>query len=236
MLGVNRGVIVVLLLIVVLVVSGCCGPLCDTVTRTVPRISSRRIVGSGALIERELDLEGFTRLEIGSAFDVELTQSSIYSVVVTSDDNVADDVRVTLSGDSLTLTLRPVALSLTNVTLRAEISMPTLDGVELSGASRLEGYIDTDDVRFEVSGASRLYMEGTGGDMRLDASGASRVDLADFRVDDAELEVSGASDVTVYAMGRLDVEASGASTVRYLGNPLMGRIDSSGASTVKPGD
>jgi len=96
--------------------------------------------------------------------------------------------------------------------------------------------MDTEDVRFEVSGASRLTLEGDGGDLRLDASGASQVDLSDFRVDNADLEVSGASQVTVYVTGRLDAEASGASHVGYLGNPRMGRVDSSGASSVSPAD
>jgi hypothetical protein len=232
----NRGVIVVLLLIVALVLTGCCGSLCSSLTRSVPQISTRRITGSGALVTRELDLEGFTRLEIGSAFEVELTQSSIYSVVITTDDNVIDDVRVTLSGETLSIDLEPLSLTLGNITLRAEISMPRLEGAHMSGASRLDGYIDTEDVRFEVSGASRLFLEGDGGDLRLDASGASKVDLSEFRVNDADLDVSGASDVTVYVTGRLDVEASGASSVRYLGNPRMGRVDSSGASSVSPAD
>jgi hypothetical protein len=236
MMRMNQGLMVVLLAVVALMVSGCCGPLCSSLTRSVPEISTRRITGSGALVTRELDLEGFTKLEISSAFEVELTQSSIYSVLITTDDNVVDDVRVTLSGNTLSIDLRPLTLNLGNVTLRAEISMPRLEGAELSGASRLEGYMDTEDVRFETSGASRLFLEGDGGDLRLDASGASRVDLSEFRVDDADLEISGASDVTVYVTGRLDVEASGASKVRYLGNPRMGTVDSSGASSVSPAD
>jgi hypothetical protein len=235
MLRLNRG-LVVLLFIAALALSGCCGPVCSSLTRSVPEITTRRITGSGALVTRDYELEGFTELQISSAFDVELTQSSIYSVVITTDDNVADDVRVTLSGSVLSIDLRPLTLSLGNVTLRAEISMPTLEGAELSGASRLEGYIDTGDVRFEVSGASRLILEGEGGDLRLDASGASQVDLSDFRVDNADLEVSGASQATVYVTGRLDAEASGASQVRYLGDPSLGRVESSGASSVSPAD
>ena len=236
MLRLNRGLMVALLLVAALTLSGCCGPLCSSLTRSVPEISTRRVTGSGALVTREMALEGFTKLEISSAFEVELTQSSMYSVVITSDDNVADDVRVTLSGDTLTIGLRPLSLTMGNVTLRAEISMPRLEGAELSGASRLEGYMDTEDVRFELSGASRLVLEGDGGDLQLGASGASQVDLSDFRVDNASLEVSGASQVTVYVTGRLDAEASGASQVRYLGNPRMGRVESSGASSVSPAD
>jgi len=139
MRGLKPICVVVALSIVALVVSGCCGPLCSSLSRSVTEVSSRRVTGSGVLVTREMDLEGFTKLEISSAFDVDLTQSSIYSVVITTDDNVADDVRVTLSGDTLSIGLSPQTWSLGNVTLRAEISMPRLEGAELSGATRLQG-------------------------------------------------------------------------------------------------
>ena len=50
---------------------------------------------------------------------------------------------------------------------------------------------------------------------------------------DANVEASGASEVTVNASGRLDADASGASDVYYLGSPILGRIDTSGASSVE---
>ena len=45
---------------------------------------------------------------------------------------------------------------------------------------------------------------------------------------------SGASEVTVHVTGQLNAEASGASRVRYRGNPSLGRVDTSGASSVSP--
>jgi hypothetical protein len=68
----------------------------------------------------------------------------------------------------------------------------------------------------------------------VEASGASDVDLVDFAVQSADVQASGASKVTVHVTGRLNVEASGASHVRYRGNPNLGRVDTSGASSVSP--
>ena len=226
----DRGLAIVSLLVLAIGVSACCAP-CSWITER--GITWRGITGSGRLITEELDYQGFTKLEISSAFEVELTQSSEYRVVVTTDDNVVDDLRVDVVGDTLRIGLRPT-IGLSNVTLRAEVSMPILEGLELSGASRLDGEMETGDVRFELSGASRLILDGAGGDLRLNASGASQVDLSGFQVGDADVEVSGASQATVYVTGRLDAEASGASQVRYLGDPTLGRIDTSGASTVSP--
>jgi hypothetical protein len=92
--------------------------------------------------------------------------------------------------------------------------------------------MDTGDLSAEVSGASQLTLDGSGGDLTLDVSGASRADLSQFVVGDANVQASGASQVTVNVEGRLDADASGASRILYRGNPTLGRIESSGASRV----
>jgi hypothetical protein len=57
--------------------------------------------------------------------------------------------------------------------------------------------------------------------------------LADFPVLNANIHLSGSSTATVAPTGRLDVDASGASHVYYLGDPTLGKIDTSGSSTVE---
>jgi hypothetical protein len=73
---------------------------------------------------------------------------------------------------------------------------------------------------------------------RPDPSGllrrSSDVNLTDFPVADADVNVSGSSEATVNPSGRLDVDASGASNVYYLDSPTFGVIDTSGSSTVNP--
>jgi hypothetical protein len=139
-------------------------------------------------------------------------------------------------------------------TMEAEIAMPALVGLNLSGASQgvisgfkserplelevsgasaIRGDIESGDVTAGISGASSLQLDGRGSDLKLNVSGASRADLAGFRVRDADVEVSGASSARVAPSGRLDVEASGASRVYYLGNPTMGRVEVSGGSVVE---
>ncbi len=214
--------------------SACCGLPCGSLCDSFSTGRLRVIRGSGDLVARDMDLTGFTRLEISHAFRVYLTQSDTYRVVVTADDNVWDDLQIVKSGDTLRIGLEPGFNTVQNATLEAEVSMPTLAGARISGASRLTGDIDTGDVSFEVSGASRLILDGNGGDLRIEASGASQVDLSGFVAEDADVEASGASTVTVYVTGRLNADASGASRVEYLGDPSLGAIDTSGASSVRP--
>ena len=85
-----------------------------------------------------------------------------------------------------------------------------------------------------MSGASTVRLNGRGGNSNIVVSGASTADLEDFALEDAQVEVSGASTAIVNVSGRLDAEATGASKVEYQGEPTLGKIDESGASRVVP--
>jgi hypothetical protein len=214
------------------------------------------LVGSGNLESQEYDFADFTEVEIGSAFEFEVKQSSSYSINITADDNVMDYVQVSKDGQTLKIRLRTglgIFLGPVSATLRASVSMPQLQGltasgashgtvssfsstedldITVSGASRVTGDITTGDVEFGISGASIIQLEGSGNDIDANVSGASRLNLDDFTVNDVDVNFSGASSGTVNLNGRLDANLSGASTLWYIGEPIMGNINTSGASTV----
>jgi hypothetical protein len=101
---------------------------------------------------------------------------------------------------------------------------------ELSGASELAGYLKAKSCDIELSGASETTLDGSGGNIRLDASGANQVDLAYFTVNNADINLSGASDASLLINGRMDVSLSGGSFLEYGGNPTLGNFDVTGGS------
>ena len=103
----------------------------------------------------------------------------------------------------------------------------------VSGASQITGDVKTGDAKFEVSGASKIELEGSANKIMLNASGASKVTLANFPLDDANVNLSGASEATLNIKGRLDAVLIAAARLYFQGNPVMGDINVSGASTVK---
>ena len=210
------------------------------------------LIGSGNLETEEYAFTDFTEVEIGSAFEFEIDQSSSYSISVTADDNVMEYVQVSQDGQTLKIGLRRF-ISIGPVTLRASVTMPQLHGltasgasrgtisdfsstedleIKVSGASRVTGDIAAGDVEFGISGASTIQLEGSANNMDATASGASHFNLDDFIVNNADVNFSGASSGTVNLNGRLDANLSGASTLWYIGEPTMGDINTSGASTV----
>jgi hypothetical protein len=104
---------------------------------------------------------------------------------------------------------------------------------EISGGSEVSGYLKATSSDIDLSGASSINLSGSGGDIRLEASGSSDLDMANFTVNDAEIEFGGASDGSLEINGRLDVDLSGSSTLEYGGNPMLGNIELSGGSEIE---
>ena len=67
-------------------------------------------------------------------------------------------------------------------------------------------------------------------------SGASRFDAPKLTVADLTIEVSGASLANVDVTGTVSAGASGVSTLRYAGSPVVERSDMSGSSSIEPVD
>jgi hypothetical protein len=229
------------LVLVVVLVAGC-----------VPVSFTNSITGSGRTVTKEFALAGFTKVDASSAFEVAITSGDNYSVAVTVDDNLVDQLDVTKSGDTLRIHLKP-SLSIRNTTMKARVTLPVLTGLDLSGATRttvagfdsaktldvrvsgastLRGDIKSGDAQFDVSGASKVELEGSADGLNLKVSGASTATLDGFPSKDTTVEASGASHATVKASGKLTVEASGASSVTYVGEPANLSVNTSGASSV----
>ena len=231
------------------------------------------VTGSGNLVTEEMDFSDFTRVEVGHAFEVEITQSGSYSVSITADDNLFEYIQVSKSGETLKMGLKS-PYGYQSVTLRAKITMPELHGLDLSGATRgtaqgfssshdfvlelsgassldmvdmsagdikfdlsgasvVTGSISAVDAQFDLSGASRVELEGSANNMLITSSGASHLELADFPVRKVDINLSGASEASVNLCVKLDVDLSGGSNLRYIGEPILGDLNISGGSVIE---
>lgn len=219
----------------------------------IPSLSEITITGSGNVITQEEAITDFDKVDISSAFNVKISQADSYMVVISVDDNLVEQLQVEKSGSTLKIGLKPGVSLVTNATLEADISMPELTGIELSGASdaqisgfqsskslsidlsgssSLRGDIKAGDTNLDASGSSDASLTGSGGNLKLEASGSSDIDLSDYLVGDADLDLSGASSAVINPSGTLNVKANGSSDVTYLGSPTLGNINTSGSSNV----
>ena len=214
------------------------------------------ITGSGNVVTQEEPITGFDTVVISYSFDVNISQGESFSVVIRADDNLVEHLQVVKQGSTLKIGLKPNSPDIQSATLQAEITMPELTRLDMSGSSHvtitgfksvqalivdaswsshLQGDIAADTVSFNLGGSSEVILTGSAQNLIMEeASGSSVVNLIDFPVVDANVKAGGKSQVTVNVSGRLDVDASSSANVYYLGDPTLGTIDTSGSSTVEP--
>ena len=180
----------------------------------------RVVVGSANLTSQDFALADFSRVRAEGSFNVDITQAPSYSVKVTVNDNLKDYMQVTRNGDTLILSVRS-GYSYRNSTFRAEVTMPGLKELNLSGASRaaVSGFTAREDLKVEVSGASTAS-------------------FTDIQVRALDAEVSGASTLSgeIDASSFANVRLSGASTAELKGRAEKLSAFASGASSLRLGD
>ncbi len=160
------------------------------------------------------------------------------AVRITSEDQfTTENMKINLSGatslKSFSIKAGTVDLDCTgasNGTLRLEAG--SIDA-SASGASNLKLTVATGYAEISASGASDITATGSSGEVKLEASGASTVRAVGLEAKKANARSSSASTVSVWATEELNANASGASSVKYKGNPVTFKSQSSGASSVK---
>ncbi len=174
------------------------------------------ITGSGKVVTQEEAISGFDRVEVSRAFRADISQGETFGVIIRIDDNLLEYLEVVKEGDTLKIGLK-TNQRVKDGTFEAEVTLPELTGLKLSGASQattegfksanalnvdfsgashLRGDIEAGDARLDISGGGQVALSGSADDLTVSASG-EHVDLADLIVDNANIKANEASKVTV---------------------------------------
>ena len=116
--------------------------------------------------------------------------------------------------------------------IEVKITAPRLTALILRSAAgaKLEG-LDQPSLKIESRGAINLTASGRVDSLDIDLAGASDVDMRDVAAKDARIVSKGASNVTIAATGKVDVEINGAGSVSLRAKPtqLTSRINGIGS-------
>ena len=208
--------------------------------------------GSGNVIEETRDVSSFHGIDVGGAFEVILIKSSEEKVVIEADDNLMASITTKVFGGILEIDKRDNFRSPTELIVR--VYYKSLDRIDISGAAsltsddilnaqklRLEASgasfikltLDIESMVADFSGASKLNFEGNAKNVTLETSGACVYNAFDLETELCKIDASGAAVARVWVKERLELEASGASSVKYKGSPNIDIVRVSGAASVR---
>ncbi len=207
--------------------------------------------GSGNVKSEDRKGGDFSRINISGAFKVVIKQDSSMSVKITADDNLLKYIKTEVSDGKLRIyTKRNICKS---KEMLVNIGIRNLEELKASGAVEVEGdgKIITSDLHLRLAGVTKITMDlnaanvtthgsgvtelnlrGQATSHDIETSGSGKVHAFDFVVSKCDIQTSGMGHSEVNVLNTLNVHSSGASEVRYKGNPSVTN-DKSGASSVE---
>ncbi|WP_295797329.1 head GIN domain-containing protein [Mucilaginibacter sp.] len=210
--------------------------------------------GSGHQQSESRKVDGFEKITISGGFKVILKQDSTLDIKITADDNLLKYIRTTVSGDRLKISTKRNLCNTGQMTVY--VGIKRLNELKASGAVEVEsdGKITTQDIEFNLSSATKLTLDLNAANVRTTGSGVTTINLKgqatshdvemagsgklhafDFVVSNCSISSSGVGHSEVNVLNKLNVHSSGASDVKYKGNPAVNN-DKSGASSVEKAD
>ncbi|MDQ6481259.1 head GIN domain-containing protein [Dyadobacter sp. LHD-138] len=203
---------------------------------------------------RTFNLSGFNKLAMGSSFKIEVKQGKQFSVTASGQSADVKELEAKVVSGVLKIGYRGNNWNKNRKTVDINITMPTLEAVDFSGASKAQvgNFPDSKTMAIEVSGASSVNMNFSAPKVSFELSGASSLTIVgqtdilngevsgassfkgeNFPAKEVNIDASGASSANVVASASIHADASGASRIRYGGSVKDIHSNTSGASSVK---
>jgi hypothetical protein len=219
-------------------------------------LSNETIHGSGAVTEETRPVSGFDRILLGSQGDVEITQGSTESLVISAESNLLPYITTDVLGDRLVVeTKQGVNLSPSpNKPIHYRLTVKNLSSVQLAGMGDVKiNSLKTDDLQINtsgmgnfdlpsltatgnlnvtISGMGDVDVSGTADSLKVQISGAGNYKGAGLKTSQADAQISGTGDATIWAIDSLNARISGAGSVNYYGSPRVNQTIS-GIGSVK---
>lgn len=206
---------------------------------------------------RNYSAKDFTTISASYVYSIEVTKGNGYNVSIEAPVSLFDLIKVKQNGNNLDFSLKkelPKKLRNLTESIKVTITMPCLEGVdlsgacklacngvfssngkmfkaELSGASRIKDLcIEAPKVNLEIDGASRAYIFVDTQDVKADIDGASKLEISG-NAPVIKADVSGASALNAKNVNctTMDLEADGASKALVCVQKTL-KVDLSGAA------
>jgi hypothetical protein len=195
----------------------------------------------------------FTKLQTGGAVDVKLFRSDSNQVIIESSNDANDNVVIESQEGKLFISTKGTF----NGPIKVKVAFKNIESLEandastivsddtlfsdkldlkISGASKINANVKGSEIKSNVSGAGTLVLGGKVVAHKTDLSGAANLKANRLLTESTELDGSGAANAKIYASQKLKINATGANTIKYAGNPPDKNINRNAASDVKATD
>lgn len=209
------------------------------------------IGGNGKVTTQIREVESFNSISISGAYDVCLKQGDTQSVVIECDENLLPIIESVVTDSTLVIKnskniIRSKSLKI-NITV---IDVKTIDfsgatelftdsilhlnslKINLSGAGKVDLFINSNELGANVSGGAELNFKGQTKNLVVSITGAGNIVSDELETEKCTIDISGFGRARINATKELVVNISGAGKVEYKGEPII-KQSITGAGKVK---
>ena len=189
------------------------------------------IRGSGSYTASERQVSSFDAIELSGGMQLDIVVGEEASVIIHADENLHDYITTTVKNNVLVIDFEE-SVSTSNE-LRAEISMPSLRSIEVSGSSKLElSGLQEPSLELDFSGSVSGNLSGEVERLSIDIAGSSNLNCYDLQAEDVEIDIAGSGKIRTSVKSTLNVDVAGSAVVLYRGQPSVS-IDQAGSARVE---
>jgi len=204
-------------------------------------LSGCALVPSGPAVSESRDIDLASSVVLNTSGDITIREGEP-ALRITAPSSVIDRLTSSVDNGVLVLDVTPGAPSFLLGRIRYELTVPSLEGLEINGSGDIDSdaptgsvlrlkiagsgdltieAIDASEVRLEIIGSGDVELEGRTDDFELVISGSGDVRADELDSARVTVDINGSGDVEVAASVTLDVSISGAGDVVYVGRPQV---------------
>lgn len=199
------------------------------------------------------ELTGFTGVTAEGGVRVVLSEGAM-KVVVRGPAKAVAKTKTVVRGTALVISHEGSWLDFSNERATVEVTMPSLERLDLSGGVSLNGVMPAherlvvstsggttlrlaglraESLILDSSGGATVALVGKAAVMTASISGGVSLDASNLVAERVTFDASGGSSATVHARQEVNGDASGASRVTVQGTPPVRHLSATGAASVK---
>lgn len=183
-------------------------------------------------VSRSVDIPEFTAIHAGGAYRIRVVPGPRCELALRAAPEVLKVLTARVVGSQLVLEISENINS--PGPIEADISMPALHAIELSGGSKLEHLaVRGTELHVYLSGSAKAELSGNVHLLKLEASGASQLAGGMLSVSDVDAQLSGSAKARLHVTAKLGVKVSGSASLAVTGKPNEQRIRQTGAARVR---
>jgi len=198
-------------------------------------VDNDQIVGSGRLVSESRSGGTFTGIQVTNFAKVFITQDTVESLRIESDDNIIGSVQTTLNGATLVVGLRDGSYG--HVTVNVYASMKNIRLLESIGTADFSAVnlIDTDSLICKITGTGNVTLAGKTNYEKVQITGTGNIQNSNLLSSLCSITISGTGNVQVHVTQQLDATIAGTGNITYDGNPAVIHQSITGIGVIRPG-